>query len=502
MATTSDDTLFSRSIFSNSYTDLPAHFYSVQAPTPVRNPSLIRLNRELAAELGLDAEQLASAEGVQVLAGNLVPPGAASVALAYAGHQFGYFNPQLGDGRAILLGEVVDSSGKHWDIQLKGAGPTPYSRNGDGRSALGPVIREYVVSEAMHALGIKTTRALAAVSTGEPVYRERALPGAIFTRVASSHIRVGTFEFLRAHGKRQSLKLLADYVIQRHYPEALTGSTTSNPYLALLQCVITAQARLVASWMQIGFVHGVMNTDNTSICGETIDYGPCAFMEGYDFATVFSSIDREARYAYGNQGSIALWNLSRFAECLLPLLDDNQDKAVIKAEKLLEGFAAQFNQYWQAAMAKKIGLDQSHADDEALIQGLFRLLAAAKADYTLSMRHLANCIEADDPTWLQLFHNHGSAATAWLGQWRQRLQQDNRSPATIAHHMNATNPAYIPRNHRIEAMISAAIEEGDYAPMAEMLTVLKSPFTEQAGMQHYAEPAPTDAGPYRTFCGT
>lgn len=496
---TTTETPFAGLVFSNSYAQLPPHFYHVQPPTSVAKPSLIKLNTVLAQQLGLDAEALGSEQGLQVLAGNCVPPGAACIALAYAGHQFGYFNPQLGDGRALLLGEVVDGNGKHWDIQLKGSGPTPYSRNGDGRSAMGPVVREYVVSEAMHALGINTTRALAAVSSGESVYRDGAIPGAVFTRVASSHIRVGTFEFLRAHGKRQSLRLLADYVIDRHYPQV---KKSDDPYLVLLQVVIDAQIDLVASWMQLGFIHGVMNTDNTSISGETIDYGPCAFMEAYNPNTVFSSIDREGRYAYGNQASIALWNLSRFAESLLPLLDENNSKAVVKAEGALESFFHKFEACWLEKMARKVGLHQIQERDASLIQSLLDLMQAGEADFTLTFRRLSQCIESDDPALLGLFNGNSSAVQAWLNEWRQRLVQEGSDPATIEMKMNSANPLYIPRNHRIESVIGAAVNQGDYAPMEEMLQVLLAPFTEQQGMSRYADPAPVDSAPYKTFCGT
>src|SRR3954466_1118674 len=373
--------------FDNSYAALPDGFFARVAPTPVPSPKLVKLSRSLARHLGLDPDWLAGPEGVEILAGKRVPEGADPIAMAYAGHQFGHFVPQLGDGRAILLGEVIDADGVRRDIQLKGSGPTPFSRRGDGRAALGPVLREYIVSEAMAALGIPTTRSLAAVLTGESVLRETALPGAVLTRVASSHIRVGTFQYFAARGDTDGVRRLADHVIARHYPDA---AEAARPYHTLLQGVIARQAELVARWLLVGFIHGVMNTDNTSISGETIDYGPCAFMDHYDPAMVFSSIDEQGRYAYANQPRIALWNLTRLAECLLPLLSDEQDKAIEEAQSALAEFAEAFNAAYQAGLRKKVGLFTERDGDEALIQDLLDAMAKNQADFTLTFRKLGD----------------------------------------------------------------------------------------------------------------
>lgn len=481
--------------FSTSYLTLPNSFYQTQQPSPVSQPSLIQLNVTLADELGIDSQSLASPEGLAVLAGNHVPEGAASIALVYAGHQFGHFNPQLGDGRAILLGEVKDAKGKHWDIQLKGAGPTPFSRGGDGRSAIGPVLREYVLSEAMHRLGIKTTRALAAVSSGEDVYREQALPGGVFTRVASSHIRVGTFEYFYGKNQPAALKQLADYVITRHYPE-LTDA--DNPYLALLGAVMDAQAQLIASWMSVGFVHGVMNTDNTSISGETIDYGPCAFMESYEPATCFSSIDQQKRYAYGNQPAIGQWNMARLAESLLTLIDDNEKKSVELAEALLGQYPERFNQYWLSLMRKKIGLTTAADGDEALIKDFLAIMKDEKTDFTLGFRNLSNLLANNDnanPVSSEKRQN-------WLQRWQQRLAEESRNPSEVIQGLNKQNPLYIPRNHLVEAMIEAAVKEQDFAPMQALIDVLSDPFTEQPDKQRFAQAGGSSWQQYRTFCGT
>src|ERR1700712_2025548 len=378
--------------FDNSYTALPENFFARVAPTPVVAPRLIKLNRPLAVHLGLDPDWLASPEGVEILSGKRVPDGADPIAMAYAGHQFGHFSPQLGDGRAILLGEVIDADGIRRDIQLKGSGPTPFSRRGDGRAALGPVLREYIVSETMAALGIPTTRSLAAVVTGESVMRETPLPGAVLTRVASSHIRVGTFQFFAARGDTEGVRRLADHVIDRHYPYI---AKAERRYRALLDAVIARQAELVARWLLVGFIHGVMNTDNTSISGETIDYGPCAFMDAYDPATVFSSIDEQGRYAYGNQPQITLWNLTRFAETLLPLLSDDQEKAIADAQESLGDFAEKFNTAYQAGLRAKLGLFTERDGDPALAQDLLDAMAKNQADFTLTFRRLSEA--AQDP---------------------------------------------------------------------------------------------------------
>src|ERR1700753_2228528 len=373
--------------FQNTYAALPANFFARVAPTPVAAPRLIKLNRPLARHLGLDPDLLDSPEGAEILSGKRLPDGAEPIAMAYAGHQFGHFVPQLGDGRAILLGEVIDKDGVRRDIQLKGSGPTPFSRRGDGRAALGPVLREYIVSEAMWALGIPTTRSLAAVITGESVMRETPLPGAVLTRVASSHIRVGTFQYFAARGDTDGVRRLADHVLARHYPQA---AQAARPYHALLEGVIARQADLVARWLLIGFIHGVMNTDNTSISGETIDYGPCAFMDHYDPAMVFSSIDEQGAYAYANQPRIALWNLTRLAECLLPLFSDEQEKAIAEAQDILGAFPERFSAAYQAGLRRKIGLFTVRDGDEALVQDLLDAMAGGKADFTLAFRRLGD----------------------------------------------------------------------------------------------------------------
>ncbi len=396
---------------------------------------------------------------------------------------------------------MVDRDGVRRDIQLKGSGPTPFSRRGDGRAALGPVLREYIVSEAMAALGIPTTRALAAVTTGQPVYRETALPGAVLTRVAASHIRVGTFEYFRVRSDQAGLKALADHVIQRHYPAV---AAAENPYLALLEVVLHAQAKLVAGWLHLGFIHGVMNTDNMSISGETIDYGPCAFMDTYDPATLFSSIDREGRYAYGNQGAIALWNLARLAECLLPLLDTDEKRAISRAEAALGEFSEVFNDYWLAGMRQKIGLSRPMEDDEKLIGEFLQTLRDGAADFTLAFRRLADCLEPASaaPAFRELFSGDDTALNSWLAQWRARLVLENRPADEITQGMHRVNPLYIPRNQYVENMLQAAVEEGDYQPFEEMLEVLRRPFEEQPGREKYAaRPAPAET-PYKTFCGT
>ena len=435
--------------FQNTYAALPANFFARVAPTPVASPRLIKLNRPLAVHLGLDPERLSSPEGAEILAGQRVPDGADPIAMAYAGHQFGHFVPQLGDGRAILLGEVIDADGVRRDIQLKGSGPTPFSRRGDGRAALGPVLREYIVSEAMAALGIPTTRSLAAVVTGENVMRETPLPGAVLTRVASSHIRVGTFQFFAARGDTEGVRRLADHVIARHYPQA---ADAERPYHALLEAVIARQAELVARWLLVGFIHGVMNTDNSSISGETIDYGPCAFMDHYDPATVFSSIDEQGRYAYANQPRIALWNLTRFAECLLPLFSDDQEKAVAEAQSILGDFAENFSTAYQAGLRSKIGLFTARDDDPALVQDLLDAMAKNQADFTLTFRRLSDAaLGPDGDAEVRQLFADPTAYDDWAVRWRQRISGEPQAAAERQAAMRAVNPAFIPSNHRVEA---------------------------------------------------
>jgi len=486
--------------FDNSYARLPERFYARLAPTPVTAPRLVKLNRALALQLGLDADELASPEGVAMLAGNRVAPGSEPIALAYAGHQFGSFVPQLGDGRAILLGEVVDRDGVRRDIQLKGSGRTPFSRGGDGRAAVGPVLREYIVSEAMAALGIPTTRSLAAVTTGEPIWREGELPGAVLTRVASSHIRVGTFQFFAARGDREALRLLADHVIDRHYPEA---KDAARPYRALFERVIERQAELVARWLLVGFIHGVMNTDNCTISGETIDYGPCAFMDAYDPETVFSSIDSQGRYAYAHQPSIAHWNLARFGETLLPILAEDSDEALAIANEVLPGFRGRYVEALIGGLRRKLGLFTEEEGDGALAQDLLNAMTGGQADFTLTFRRLGDAAAdpAAEATVRALFASKPEAFDAWVARWRERLAREPQDGAGRRAAMQAVNPLYIPRNHRVELALAAA-EREDYTPFEELLAVLARPFEERPGLEPYAEPPPADQRVYRTFCGT
>ena len=486
--------------FDNTYARLPDRFFARVAPTPVTEPRLVKINRALADHLGLDAGWLAGPEGIEVLAGTRVPDAADPIALAYAGHQFGHFVPQLGDGRAILLGEVVDRDGIRRDIQLKGSGPTPFSRRGDGRAALGPVLREYIVSEAMAALGIPTTRTLAAVTTGEVVMRETPLPGAVLTRVAASHVRIGTFQFFAARGDTDAVRLLADHVIARHYPQA---ADSAQPFRALFEAVIARQAELVARWMLIGFIHGVMNTDNMSIAGETIDYGPCAFMDTYHPATVFSSIDHYGRYAYANQPRITTWNLARLAETLLPLFGDDQDQAVAYAQGALEAFQPAFMAAFNAGLRGKLGLTTERDDDVALAADLLNVMAENEADFTLTFRRLSDAAAdpAADAAVRRLF-KEPAPFDAWASRWRTRLAEEPADPATRAAAMRAANPAFIPRNHRVEAVIEAAVRESDFAPFEELLLVLSRPFEDQPRFAPYQEPPKPHERVEQTFCGT
>ncbi|MFP5075765.1 protein adenylyltransferase SelO [Rhizobium sp. YIM 134829] len=485
--------------FDNSYARLPAPFFTRVEPTAVEAPVLIAFNRPLAEELGLDAAML-EREGAAYFSGNRLLPGAEPLAMAYAGHQFGHFVPLLGDGRAILLGEVIDRLGRRRDIQLKGGGPTPYSRRGDGRAALGPVLREYLVSEAMHALGLPTTRALAAVVTGEPVYREEVLPGAVLTRVAASHLRVGTFQHFAARGDEAALRQLTDYAIARHYPELQDDPV---PALALLKAVAERQAFLIARWLSIGFIHGVMNTDNFSISGETIDFGPCAFLDAYDPEKVFSSIDRGGRYAYQNQPAIGQWNLARLAEALLPLLGPDESSAVDAANAVIADYGHRFQHHWSAAMRAKIGLDGAdNPEDLELVRDLLGLMQAQAADFTLTFRSLAKAIgESGEHDMLTLFKD-AEPVTAWLARWRARLGRDGRAAADRAAAMQAVNPAFIPRNHRIEQAIAAAQAEADFSLFEALRTVLAHPYEDQPALARFAEPPGAGEEVLRTFCGT
>ncbi|MDP1421305.1 YdiU family protein [Peribacillus simplex] len=475
----------------NSYARLPEKFFTSTNPTPVRSPELIILNESLAGSLGLDVKSLQSEGAVAVFAGNELPEGASPLAQAYAGHQFGHFN-MLGDGRAILLGEQVLPEGERVDIQLKGPGRTPYSRGGDGRAALGPMLREYIISEAMHGLGIPTTRSLAVVTTGETVIRETGLPGAIMTRVASSHLRVGTFQFAAKWGTIEELRTLADYAIKRHFPDI---EADESRYLSLLQEVVKRQAELIAQWQLIGFIHGVMNTDNMTISGETIDYGPCAFMDAYDPATVFSSIDTQGRYAYGNQPVIGGWNLARFAESLLPLLHDDQDRAVTLAQDKISVFNDLYHSNWLAGMRAKLGIFNEETQDEALINGILGMMKKHGADYTNTFRALT----FDKMEDTVLFGTPEFAQ--WQELWQARQGRQKESKESSNQLMQNSNPAVIPRNHRVEEALEAAVEQGDYSVMERLLDVLSNPYAHFEEQAEYST-LPESTKPYRTFCGT
>ena len=487
-----------RFAFDNTYARELEDFYVPWQAAQVARAQLVKLNPELGKELGFDADALDSDEGARIFAGNETPEGAAPLAQAYAGHQFGGFSPRLGDGRALLLGEVIDRNGRRRDIQLKGSGPTPFSRAGDGRAALGPVLREYLIGEAMHVLGIPTTRALAAVLTGENVFRESALPGAVLTRVAASHIRVGTFQFFAARGEQAKVRRLADYVIDRHYPEL---KDDANPYLSLLQGVSDRQAALVASWMHVGFIHGVMNTDNMAISGETIDYGPCAFMDHYDPATVFSSIDARGRYAYGNQPDIAQWNLARFADTLVPLIDTDEKRAIERPTGVIHDFPKEYERYWLKGMRAKLGLISEDEADLNLATGFLTAMAGNNVDYTLAFRHLADAVLGREEAIRALF-TEPPAYDRWSKHWRERLAREEVAPPERAQAMRRANPAFIPRNHRVEEALSAAVERGDYAPFETLLKILSRPFDDQPEFAAFAEPPPEGRGCYQTFCGT
>ncbi|MEI6714720.1 MAG: YdiU family protein [Verrucomicrobiota bacterium] len=485
--------------FEHSYQRLPERFYARVNPTAVKSPKLLALNRTLALELGLPLPEL-ERDGAAFFSGNRLAADASPVALAYAGHQFGQFVPQLGDGRAILLGEVIDRNGQRRDIQLKGSGPTPFSRRGDGRAAVGPVLREYLVSEAMAALGIPTTRALAAVSTGELVYREQVLPGAIVTRVAASHIRVGTFEYFAARQDWDGIRALVDYVIERHYPEIAQAECR---YLALLDKVAEKQAALVARWMHVGFVHGVMNTDNTSISGETIDYGPCAFMDVYDPETVFSSIDRSGRYAFGNQAVIAQWNVVRLAETLLPLIDSDLTRAVEQAQVVINRMVERSDFHWINGMRRKIGLVSEESGDLALVESLLDLMHAASADYTLTFRALSDVVESpgfEVPEGSVLRDLAG--LERWLPNWRERLEREVLPNKDRAEAMRRVNPAVIPRNHLVESALNEAMQTGELTQFERLLDVLSRPYESRPSGDPFVSPPPLGTGRYRTFCGT
>jgi serine/tyrosine/threonine adenylyltransferase len=484
--------------FEHSYASLSPRFYERVLPTRVKDPRLVIFNRSLAYELGLkpDIER----EAASLLSGNQLPEDSNPIAMGYAGHQFGSFVPQLGDGRAILLGELRDRAGALSDLQLKGAGLTRFSRDGDGRAALGPMLREYLISEAMHALSIPTTRSLAVVATGEPVFRVGAVPGAVLSRVAASHVRVGTFQLFAARGDQDAVRELLDYVIARHYPHARDAAV---PALAVLQAVVQRQAALIADWMRVGFIHGVMNTDNMAISGETIDYGPCAFMDHYHPNTVFSSIDQVGRYSYANQPAIAQWNLARFAETLLPLIDADADKAVGLATQVLESFAAEFKARYFDRLCRKIGLATGGEHDGDLVNRLFATMEESSADFTLTFRRLALVAESpENEAALRELFGQASSIDAWLRDWRERLARDPQGAAERGISMRRVNPAFIPRNHRVEAALNAASEHGDFKPFHRLLGILQRPYDDQPEVADYEQPPEPAERVLRTFCGT
>ncbi len=477
--------------FNNSYVQLPSAFFSRQSPSKVRDPHIVLFNQPLASSLGLDSNALMSTQGEEVFSGNKIPEGADPIAQAYAGHQFGHFN-MLGDGRAILLGEHITPDNMRVDIQLKGAGATAYSRRGDGRAALGPMLREYIISETMHALNIPSTRSLAVVTTGEPVYRERTLPGAILTRVAASHIRVGTFQYASSSLGVEGVRSLANYTIHRHFAD-LEG--TENKYSAFLDAVIDRQSKLIAQWMSVGFIHGVMNTDNMSICGETIDYGPCAFMDNYDQATVFSSIDQLGRYAFGNQPHMGQWNLARFAETLLPLLSQHSNLSIQIAEDALHGFSIKLKRHWLSIMGRKLGLFNEQSGDLSLVEDLLSLMQSYQMDYTNTLRKLANTIKKPESI------SNQTDFIQWHQRWHQRLQSQAESIESAIELMQSNNPCVIARNHQVESALAAA-EQGDLSLTAELIEVLSQPYDENPKNKPYQAAPTASSEPYKTFCGT
>ena len=487
--------------FDNSYARLPEQFYARQTPVPVAAPGPIRVNRQLAEQLGIDVNWLDSEAGTQVIAGNTVPSGSEPLASVYAGHQFGGYNPQLGDGRAILLGEVLSVEGRRFDLQLKGSGRTPYSRGGDGRSPIGPVLREYVVSEAMHRLGVPTTRALAAVTTGDKVQRDSLLPGAVLARVASSHIRIGSFQYFAARRDIDSLKLLSDHVIERHYPDA---RNSDNPILAMLEGIISQQAQLIAHWQLLGFIHGVMNTDNILVCGETIDYGPCAFMDQFNPDQVFSSIDHAGRYAYRQQPAIAHWNLSVLAQALLPILDNEQERAVELAQTAINAFPDQFLQANTEGMSRKLGLQAISGQDTGLVEDLWQLMAEHSLDFTLTFRRLADLADegAEAEGSIAELFEFPDSMQPWLERWHTRLAQESTPRSDRQASMYCTNPVFIPRNHLVEAAILAATERGDLATFDQLVDTLENPYEYRKALALFATPPKPDEVVTQTFCGT
>ncbi len=486
--------------FDNTYARELEGTYVPWQPTKVSSPRLLRLNRDLSLQLNLPIEVLSGPMGSAILSGNEIPVGATPLAQAYAGHQFGHFVPQLGDGRALVLGEVLGEDGRRRDLAFKGSGPTPFSRGGDGKAAVGPVLREYLVGEFMHAMGIPTTRALAAVWTGESVFRDRPLPGAVLTRVAASHLRIGTFEFFAARGESQRVQRLVDYAIRRHDPQLVTDP---NQYQEWFKAVADRQASLVARWMLVGFIHGVMNTDNTTISGETIDYGPCAFMEAYDPQVVFSSIDTQGRYAYHNQPHIIRWNLARLAGAIAPVMrNGSRESRVAPLLEILEAFPARYHDYWLTGVRMKLGFATSEEGDDALAKEWLTLLNAQAVDYTLAWRYLADAVEGHDRP-LQAMFREPSALSSWLKRWRTRLDRECLGAEARAAAMRHTNPLYIPRNHRVEEALAAATDHADLAPFDRLLNAVTRPFEEDPELDAYASPAPVEVTAcYQTFCGT
>ena len=486
--------------FNNSFVQLGEKFYSKLNPTPVEQPKIVKLNEELSNKLGIDLEMLELEDWASIFSGNRILPGSEPLAMVYAGHQFGHLVPQLGDGRAILLGEVIDNSSIRNDIQLKGSGITPFSRQGDGRAALGPVLREYIVSEAMNALDIPTTRSLCAVTSGEPVYRETVLPGAVLTRVASGHVRTGTFQYFALRGDEKAITKLANYVIDRNYPEV---KESPNTYLKLLENVMDRHARLVSKWLHVGFIHGVMNTDNMALSGETIDYGPCAFMDSFNKTQVFSSIDHSGRYSYGNQPQIVQWNLARLAETILPLIDKNQESAVEMAKEVIELYSERFKEFWLSGMRQKLGLFNSEQEDENLIESLLNIMHENEADFTLTFRWLcdAGVDKKNNKNILTLFKDAG-AYDNWSESWRSRLSRESASPEERVKLMRKVNPAFIPRNHRVEQALNAAVENLDFGPFERLVDVLSSPYEEMKEKDEFMLPPKPGEHILQTFCGT
>jgi len=484
-------------LFDNSYQNLPQEFFERINPVPVKDPKVIIFNNDLGKSLGIDPK-MSRKDLAKIFSGNELPQGSSPIALAYAGHQFGQFVHQLGDGRAILLGELSTPDQQRYDIQLKGSGQTKFSRQGDGRAPIGPIIREYVISESMNALGIPSTRSLAAISTGEKVFRETLLPGGVLTRIAKSHIRVGTFEYFAAQKNNDHLKTLADYTINRHFPAL---KEANNSYISLLKTVSDLQIELISKWMGIGFIHGVMNTDNTSIVGETIDYGPCAFMDEYNPSTVFSSIDTHGRYSFGNQPLIAQWNMACFANSLLPLIDDDSEKAVTKAQDVINDFPKNMNEAVMGVMCKKIGLESSEKDAQELVKSFLNIMLDNKSDYTLSFRYLSESLKSKEDRLKAQFQEH-KRLDGWLQKWIKTLKNKKLNKKDVINIMDKANPLFIPRNHLLERIINAATENNDFSEMKTLLKVFNSPYKEQTENKAYSKPPKSDEIVKQTFCGT